>query len=735
MSYTRSCTLFVLTLCTAAQAWAAALTQPVAPVRPVSTDYFGATVVDRYRYMEDLDDPLVRGWMQAQANYTRQALDALPGRAALVKRIQELSNANVSRSNFAQRGKRYFYELLAPGAQVRKLYYRDGLQGQEKLLLDPALLTQSDGAHYSLDFYEPSPDGRYVAYGVSKGGSEESTLYVLDVSTSKNLPEAIARTSGSVVAWRKDGQSFFYLRYPKITPDMPASEQMYNGRTYLHVLGQHPDGQGDAVVFGHGVSKSVPVPEGQGSYILLSPDSPYALAVANHNMDENPVTLFVAPVDQVRGPNTPWKKLADVQDGVTQVLLRGHTLYFLSHKNAPRFQVLALDLRRPNLSRPTMVLAQGAAVNTDIARAADGLYVRQRDGAASRLLRLSWDGKQRTEVPLPFEGTVAGLLTDPSQAGVLFSLQGWVRAPVTLRYDPVSHSSANTGLTPASPIDTSQLEAKQVFAVSYDGTRVPLSLVYKKGLQRNGANPTILQAYGSYGMALEPRFDSTALAWLERGGIMAVAHVRGGGEYGEDWHRAGQKLTKLNTVFDFIACAQYLADERYTQPKLIAGIGGSAGGITVGGAMAWRPQAFGVILDLVGVSDSLRFETEPNGPPNVIEFGSVKTPEGFHGLHAMSPYQQIRDGVAYPAVMLTTGMNDPRVAPWHATKMAARVQAASASGRPVLLRIDYGAGHGIGSSRSQRAELLADLWAFSLWQMGDTQFQPPTKPGAARPTP
>jgi prolyl oligopeptidase len=373
------------------------------------------------------------------------------------------------------------------------------------------------------------------------------------------------------------------------------------------------------------------------------------------------------------------------------------------------------------------VIPEGAGVLTDVELAQDGLYARERTGAVSHLRRVSFDGRQSHAVPTPFEGSVGAPVTDPHRPGALFGIRGWLQATHLLAYDPGSDRSEETGLNPPSSLDTTPFEANEVFATSYDGTRIPLSIIHRKGMTLDGSHPTILEGYGSYGLALEPGLNPTRIAWLERGGIFAVAHVRGGGEYGEGWHMGGYKLTKLNTVFDFIACAQYLVDQHYTSPARLAGEGGSAGGITVGGALTWRPDLFGVILDLVGMSDALRFEAEPNGPPNVVEFGSAKTEAGFHGLYAMSSYAHVRDGVAYPAVMFSTGANDPRVAPWQMAKMAARVQAATSSKRPVLLRVDYDAGHGIGSSNAQYENSLADLWSFSLWQMGDPEFQPAPK--------
>ena len=703
---------------------ASAQVQPVAPVRPVSTDYFGTTFVDDYRYMEDLASPDVQAWMKGQADYTRSRLDAIPARQALAARIHALLEADLTRSDFVRRGDRYFYKVTEPGAQLPRLYYRDGLQGAEHLLVDPGAMGRGTSTHYALDFFEPSWDGASLAYGLSTGGSEQSVLHVMDVATGTAKAEAITRASDSQVAWRPDNRSFFYLRYARPVPGQPANETMYNARTYLHKVGANADGDADAAVFGRGVDAKLDVPEGQGTYVVVSPGSPYAIAIANHNMDSNPSTVYVAPLAQVTGAGTPWKKIADVADGVTQVRLHGQTLYVLSQKGAPRFRLLALPLARPDLKNATPVIPEGPGVLTDVELAQDGLYVRMRDGVVSHVSRVSFDGRQSRPVPTPFEGNVGSLATDPQRAGALFDLRGWVQPTRVLAYDAAHERTQDTGLNPPSAIDTSAYESEEVLVTSYDGTRVPLSIVHRKGIALDGSHPTILSGYGSYGLSQEPRFVAADIAWLERGGITATAHVRGGGEYGEGWHQAGFKQRKLNTILDFIACGQYLVDHHYTTSARLAGEGGSAGGITVGGAFTMRPDLFGVILDRVGVSDNLRFETEPNGPPNVSEMGSTSTEDGFHDLYMTSAYAHVRDGTPYPAVMFSTGVNDPRVAPWQMAKMSARVQAATSSGRPVLLRVDYDAGHGRGSSNSQVESLRADSWAFALWQMGDAAFQP-----------
>jgi prolyl oligopeptidase len=320
-------------------------------------------------------------------------------------------------------------------------------------------------------------------------------------------------------------------------------------------------------------------------------------------------------------------------------------------------------------------------------------------------------------IPLPVDGTIAAWSNEPGRAEVFLQLTSWAVSPRVYRCDVETKRLEDTGWIPPSPIDFSQIESHEVDAPSKDGTLVPLSIIHKKGLELDGNNPTILLAYGSYGIVVSPRFLPELLAWYERGGVFAVGHLRGGGEYGKEWHEAGKKLNKENTINDFIACAQWLIEQEYTRPERLAGEGGSAGGIPTGGALVRRPDLWAAMVMQVPVANALRFEFSENGPPNIPEFGSVTTEEGFRALQIIDSYSKVRDGVEYPAVLLTTGLNDKRVDPWEAMKMAARLQAATASGKPVLLRVETQAGHGFGSTRKQEDELLADVLAFLLHQL------------------
>lgn len=703
---------------------ASAAAPPIAPIRPVTTDYFGTSVVDPYRYMENLKDPEVQAWMKAQAAYTRQVLDRIPGRDGLEHQIEHLLTGDLHRRDLARRGERLFYRLSLPGDTLAKLAYRDGMTGDEHVLVDPAKLSTDAQHHFALDWYSPSWDGRYVAYGISEGGSEKSVLHVIDSQSGRELAESIDRTSDCVVSWRSDGQSFFYLRYPKPGPDTPPSQTEYNAITYLHVLGQNTVGDGDEAVFGRGVSASLDVPEGQGTYILLSPESPWAIAVANRNMDNAPNTFYVSRLDQIHGASTHWQPVATVADGVTDAHAHGDRFYFLTQNGASHFKLMATSMTQPDVGHADTIVPEGPNVIDTATPASDGFYLSERVGATFQLKHVAFDGHAVKDIPLPFQGTIYGLTTDPREASVLFNLQGWVHSGREFIYDPTTGAVTDTGLIPPSNTESSNYVAREDFAVSYDGTRVPVSIISRKGIKLDGKHPTIVLGYGAYGISLDPFYDPSWQAWFDQGGVICVAHIRGGGEYGEAWHRGGQKLTKINTQLDLLAAAHFMIDQHYTQSKYLAANSASAGGVPMGGAITIDPGLFRVVLDEVGMSDTLRAETEPNGPPNVPEFGSSSTEEGFHGLYAMSGYAHIHDGTPYPAILFITGANDPRVASWQMMKMAARVQAATSSGRPVLLRIDYDAGHGMGSSAPQLANEWADEWAFALWQMGEPKFQP-----------
>jgi prolyl oligopeptidase len=689
--------------------------QPVAPVHEVTDDYFGQKIIDPYRWMEDAKSAETAAWMKAQAAYTRAYLDRLPMRQELLGRISKLSDAGVQVRGIQRRGELYFYYRLAPGENDAKLYVRDGLNGKERLLVDPEKISVP-GKRYSISDYNASFDGQYVSYTVSIGGSEEGEMRVIETATGKDMGERIDRARFGAGAWLPDGKSFLYNRLQKLAKGAPPTDLYQKSRVYLHALGANPDS--DKPVFGYEVNPNIKLDTAPLPFALVPRGSKYVFAIVNSGVSPNS-EYYYAPLEAINQTPIPWRKIASLEDEVSDFTVHGDDLYLLVYKNTPRFKVIRTTLTNPDLTKATTIVPASQAVVTGIAAAKDALYVQTLDGGMSRLWRVDYKGNTPQAFKLPYDGSAFIGTTDQETDGLLYSLNSWTKPIAYFQYDSKTGNSTDTKLAPPIPVDMSGIETTTVKVKAADGTLIPMVILYKKGLKRDGTNPTLLNGYGAYGIEnTSPYFYPPFLAWLERGGVLAVAGVRGGGEYGEEWHLAGKGATKPNTWRDFIACAEYLVKEKYTSPSHLAGEGGSAGGILIGNSIVERPDLFGAAIDAVGVNNALRAETTSNGVPNIPEFGSTTTAEGFKALLAMDAYSKVKKGEKYPAVMLTTGINDPRVEPWMSAKMAARLQAASASGKPILLRVDYDAGHGFGSTRQQRNEQLADIYAFLFQQLG-----------------
>jgi prolyl oligopeptidase len=707
---------------------AAAAPAPPAPppVRAVTETHFGISVSDPYRYFENPKDPGLAAYFKAQNAYTRQVLDALPGRAALATRIAQLDNATESLTDVQPVGGTFFYQKRPAGANTTRLYTRAIAGGPEHLLFDPDRFARSSKEHYTFDYYSPSTDGRFVAVGTSEGGSEKTTLHVIDASTGRLLPDVIERAIAIAPSWRDDGRSFYYFRTPAPRKDQPEREKDTKGVARLHVLGHDPER--DPAIFGYGVSTRIPFAPEDYAVVSVSPRSRWAVAAIAHGV-QNEIAVYAAPTPVAVDGHAPWRKLAGYADDVTAAIAVGDTLYLSSHKDASRHRILALNLRTGTLATARVAVPESTRVIEDISLAGDGIYLRDLEGGISKLRRLALnrDGSPgaTAEVALPFAGASGGIATDPMVPGATFVLQSWTESPRYYRAG-LNIALSDTGLRRRSDVDFSAITSLEVLATSADGTKVPLSIVMRKGAALDGMRPTWLDGYGAYGIVIRPSFSATRLAWLERGAIYAECHPRGGGEYGEDWHFGAHIATKQRTVDDYIACAQYLIDQKYTQPSKLAGSGTSAGGVTIGNAIVQRPELWAAALDVVGDTNPVRDEFAEGGPANIPEFGSIANKIGWDALYSTDPYVHVRDGVAYPAVLAVTGANDPRVAPWIVAKFAARLQAATASGKPVLLRVDFDAGHGyLGSSRAQAQALTTDEFAFLLWRLGDPEFATP----------
>ncbi|MGV7210299.1 prolyl oligopeptidase family serine peptidase [Oxalobacteraceae bacterium A2-2] len=678
---------------------------PVARVEPVTDTYFGEQVVDRYRWMENSKDPDWLPFLKGQNDYARSVLATLPLRAELLKRIQQLSGDVAAPMAVQRAGGRVFYQQRPAGSNNFKLFVQEN--GASRLLVDPTTLDTAT-SHVSLDWWSVSPDGSKLAYGLSRDGSEDSTLQIMDVASGTILPERIPDTQAAEPSWLADSSGFFYNR---LTGKVDTPERFLDSRARFHRLGSDP--AKDPILMARNLGQKVKYEKIQAPYIFTAPHSRHALLVLTDVRSEK--RFLTAPLADVLKGKARWKTVADFADEVTDIDLHGDDLYLLANRGHPRGRVLKLKASSPTLKGAKEVVAESDLVLQGLVRASDGLYLRAMDGGISRVQRLGADGKLAS-IALPFDGTVSRMAADPDAPGVLMLLAGWL-TPTAIWSVDAGGKLADTGITPRPNIDVSAYTTERRFATAKDGTKVPYSLIYKKGLKQDGSHPAYISAYGSYGAAAyTPAFAGRLLALIDQGAVVGFANVRGGGEYGRAWHRAGQLENKPNTWRDLIAVCEDLDAKRYTSPARTAINGRSAGGITMGRALTERPDLFAAVVSGVGWHNPLRYVAEQNGYGEEPEWGAISDRAGFKALKSIDSYQAVTDGVKYPAVLLTTGVTDPRVAPFHPAKMAARLQAATASGKPVLLRVDFDAGHGMGSTRAQQDAEAADTYAFVLSQ-------------------
>jgi prolyl oligopeptidase len=682
---------------------------PVARIEVVKDTYFGETLSDPYRWMENSKDPDWLPFLKGQNDHTRAIIDALPGRAVLLKRIQQLSGEAAATARVQRAGGMTFIQQRPLGADNFKLFVRQGLNGPDRVLVDPTAMSSAK-SHVSLDWWRASPDGKYVVYGLSKDGSEDSLLHVLTVADGKPLPETIPDTEAANPHWLDDASGFFYTQ---LTGAVATPERYLDAQARFHKLGTDP--KSDPILMKRGLVAGIEYDKIQAPTIITSEGSHYAILQLGDVRPEG--RWFIAPLSDAIAGKAKWVSFAGFEDEVTDLELDGNDLYLLVNKGSPRGRIVKTSAAAPSIVSGTVVVPQHATlVIENMARAHDGIYFKIMDGGINRLQRLNHDGKV-VDIALPFDGTIGTVFAVANEVGVLVSLQGWLTPAGIWSVDVAGHLT-DTGITPKPDIDVSAYEAKRFFATAKDGAKIPYTIIYRKGLKQDGSNPTWISAYGSYGLsAYMPTFAGRTLALVDAGGIVGYADVRGGGEYGREWHKAGQLANKPNTWRDLIAVCEELIAKKYTSSKHLAIGGRSAGGITVGRALTERPDLFAAVIDGVGWSNPLRYVVEQNGYGEEPEWGAISDPAGYKALRMIDSYQSVKDGTAYPAVLLTTGVTDPRVAPFHVAKMAARLQAATISGKPILLRVDYDAGHGIGSTRAQQDREAADTYAFLLWQL------------------
>ncbi len=675
----------------------------------------GVPVADPYRWLEKADTPEVKAWTDAQNAFMRKALDAYPGRKALEARLWQLYETGSLGIPEVRGGgaRRYFY-LRRDGKQNQPvLYVRDGVEGADRALVDVNALT-TDGTR-ALDWWFPSDDGKRVAYGVSPDGDEKSTLRVHDVATGQDLPDTITRTRACSLAWRPDGKGFYYTRYPA-RGVFPPGEEEYHRSVYYHALGTDPEK--DAKVFGAGRDlKDWPS-------VKLSSDGRWLAIEVGQGWAKSEVYVIDT---RAGGKGAP--KAIPIVEGKNALFnvidVVGDRLYLHTNEGAPRYRLYTVDLRKPGTDRAAWreVIPQSDDILENVTLSAGRIAALYLKDASSRVRLFAADGKPIRELPLPGIGTVSGLHGRWESPELFHDFVSFLTPTAIHRHDLGAAGGSGSGAGVvwrrlAAPVDAAAYEVQQQRFSSRDGTSVPLFLVHKKGLPRDGKNPTLLYGYGGFNISLTPAFATALIPFLEKGGVYAVANLRGGAEYGETWHQAGMLSRKQNTFDDFVAAAQHLITTKVTSRERLAVSGRSNGGLLIGAAVTQRPDLFRAAVCGVPLLDMIRYHKFRIAQLWIPEYGSADDPEQFKWLYAYSPYHRVKDGGEYPAMLIFTAESDSRVDPMHARKMTARLQAATASRRPVLLRLETKAGHGAGKPLAKVIAQVADEWSFLLTELG-----------------
>ena len=692
------------------------------PAHPVEETVCGERVIDPFRALENFYDPAVMAWAGSQSQHARSVLDSIPGRKELLDKMQEFdARRSVTAYNLRiTDNDRYFYLKQTPTDETGKLYVRDGFHGVESLLFDPADFDKADDRHYVIGTIAPNDDGSKLALTVFSNGSEDAVLLIMNVDGKTFYPEKIDRCRFAGPSWLPNGRAFLYNR---LRPAAPGQNPQHDSAARLHEVGTDP--ASDRIIFSRAHSPHVAMNPEDIPRVIMHKESATLFAFVS-SVDRR-LTVYHAPYSELQKEEIDWKKLFVPADDVHDFEVSDQDIYLLTPKTAPGYQLLKVPLSNPDPAQAEIIVpgVPGATLS-GFALTKDGLYYTlAKNGVREELYFQKYGDKSSTKISLPFAaGTVVLSSKGFRFTDVWVVLGGWDRDFRRYRFDLNSGEfNVETISSPAQYPEYDNLIVEEVMVPSHDGVRVPLSLIYLSGLEKNGKNPVLLYGYGAYGNSMTPFFSPSLLTWTAQGGIVAILHVRGGGELGDAWHRAGMKANKANTWKDSIASAEYLVKKNYTAAKKIAINGGSAGGILVGMAITERPDLFAAGIAEVGLMNPLRGEQTPNGPVNVPEFGSVFVAEECKALLAMDPYLNIRDGVKYPAALITAGLNDPRVAPWQPAKFAARLQSATASVKPVLFDVNFKAGHGIGNTKTMSFENLADVLSFGLWQTGHPAFQ------------
>jgi len=675
---------------------------PRAEVQPLEETFYGNKIVDKYRWLEDGTSPETQKWVAEEMVYTRGVLDPLPGREAIHTRLSEL--LRIGDIGVPRIGGKYYFYTRRDGMQNQPvLYVREGVDGKDRVLVDVNLLA-ADGT-IALDWFEPSERGKYLVYGTSASGSEMSTLHIVETKTGNMLPDTIDRTRAASIAWMPNNSGFYYTRYPK-KGDVPEGQERYNRHVFYHDLGTDPET--DLKIFGEGRD-----PE-DWPEVRLDNDGRMLLITVSQGWTKTEMFLM----DLKKG--TPPTRITTGKNFLYSGTVYNGRVYIVTNEDAPRFRMFVTEAGEYDRDDWKEIIPQTGGVLKDAELWGGKIFAQYEQNASSELKVFDLQGQNVRNLALPAIGTVSGSGGKWDHDEIFYGFESFTVPPSIYRYDVERGSSSLWAKVDAPAIDPAAYSVEQEWYHSKDGTRVPMFLVHKKGLKKDGLNPTLLTGYGGFDISLTPSFESDIYLWLEHGGVYAVANLRGGAEFGEDWHRAGMLDKKQNVFDDMIAAAEYLISEKYTDTNHLAIEGGSNGGLLMGAMITQRPELFRAVVCEVPLLDMLRYQNFQIARLWIPEYGSAENPEQFKWIYAYSPYHHVKAGVEYPAVLFMTADSDSRVDPMHAEKMAALMQSSARNGRdrPILLRIENKAGHGMGTPVGKRIEELTDVYSFLWWQLG-----------------
>jgi prolyl oligopeptidase len=683
---------------------------PKARVAAVINDYHGRRISDPYRWLEDAASEETRRFVEEENAYTRSVLESIPGREELRRRIEQLLTIGRVASPRTGGGM-YFYERRDGRQNQAVVYVRDGRRGKDRALIDVNGLAP-DGT-IALDWWYPSEDGKFVAFGTSPNGSELSTLQIINVGSGELLAEKIERTRAASVAWLPDSSGFYYTRYPR-PGDVPAGEEMYHRRVFFHQLhsGDNAGGMNDPLIF-PGEGERLAPQDWPG--VSLSNDGRWLLVDVSQGWTKTELYLKDLSISASR-----FLRLTTERNFLYHAEVLDGQLYITTNEDAPRFRVFKAGCVAPERANWKEIVAQAEAViEGRAAIIGRKLFVHYVRNASSQLKLFDLEGKPIADVTMPGLGSIFDLGGNWNSESGFFGFVSYAIPPTVYEVSLDGQTAAWAGVE--SGIDPERYQAEQLWFNSKDGTRVPMFVVSKKEVSKNGRNPTLLSGYGGFNVGRTPFFNrNVMLLLLEQGGVYVDVQLRGGNEFGEDWHRAGMLDKKQNVFDDFIAAAEHLIAQKYTDAEHLAIQGGSNGGLLMGAALTQRPELFRAVVCQVPLLDMLRYQRFQIAQLWVPEYGTSDDPQQFEYLHAYSPYHHVKQAALYPAVLFMTAESDTRVDPMHAVKMAALLQAQAANGpaRPILLRVDSKAGHGVGKPITKLVDDAVDVLSFLFWQLG-----------------